>query len=131
MGYAMRSRLVAALVSIVVVFGFGLRAAADDSFYRVPLGDLKLEGGDLPADGGPQDWEASSRWDMLRPYAVLDGQGDALIAPAGARGGDWVPPTIRGSVLLARAPQRGNLGGTVYLPDAKAGRLVPRRFTIH
>jgi hypothetical protein len=126
----MRTRLVGTLVSIVVLHGLGLRAGADETFYRVALGDLKVEGGELPAEGAPEDWAGRSRWDTLRPYAVLDGEGDALIAPAGARGGDWVRPTLRGSVLLVRTPRGGNVGGTVYLPDAKAGRLVPRLFTI-
>src|SRR5689334_10245044 len=102
MRYAMRTRLVGILVSIVVLHGLALRAGADETFYRVPLGDLKIEGGELPAEGegAAADWARRSGWDTLRPYAVLDGDGDALIAPAGARGGDWVAPTIRGSALL-------------------------------
>ena len=130
MKYAMRTRLVGILVSVIVLHGLGLRAGADEAFYRVPLGELKVEGDELPAEGGPEDWAARSRWDTLRPYAVLDGEGHALIAPSDMRGGGWVRPTIRGGMLLVRTAQAGNVAGTVYLPDAKAGRLVPRRFTI-
>jgi hypothetical protein len=60
MRYAMPSRLVVTLLSIVVLHGLARCAGADETFYRVPLGDLKVEGGELPADGEGEDWSGRS-----------------------------------------------------------------------
>lgn len=71
-------RMVAALaVGLVLAIG---RARAEDAYYDVRLGDLKLAEGQIPGD-------AHSSVGDSRPYATLDGQGEAYVRfPAGWRG---------------------------------------------
>jgi hypothetical protein len=108
----------------------GSAARAEDKFYWVPLTQLKITDGQLPADRADQGWNDRSRWDELRPYAALDGAGEAYIVPSDARAGAFARPAILNSALAVRAPEGGNVGGIIFLPDAKSDRLVPLRFTI-
>jgi len=95
----------------------------------VPLPELKLTDGELPAEEA-QD----RRWDLidvLRPYAVLDGPGEAFVTVAEADPGMWWGQWSPGSGILAvRAPGPGAVTGRLYVPDAAWSKLVPLSFSI-
>lgn len=61
----------AALTAMLAFFPAPLWA--EDAFYRVPLRDLKLTAGKYPP------LERASGGSLQRPYAVLDGPGEALV----------------------------------------------------
>ncbi len=96
-------------------------ARADEGYVSVPLGELNVAGGQLPADGAFND--------RLAPYAVLDGEGEAFVVPANTSRAVLGFPPLRKCALVARTPAPGPVSGSLFVPDAKAQRLVPLRYT--
>lgn len=119
-------RLAPVLAALTLLVLAARSAGAQDAFYRVPLSDLKLDG-PLPQDQAKFDYRI---WEMVRPYAVIDGGGECYIVPKDAQPGGWGWPTNRTAVLIARAPAGREPAGTVYLPSGELKRLVPLRFNV-
>lgn len=109
-----------------------LRARADDAFFRVPLSDIKIEQGELPAGGAAPRWDLI---DVLRPYAVLDGPGEAFVTSQaatdvlGSQG--WVNRwSTQTGILAARAPAGKPLTGWMFVPNDEWTALVPLKFSL-
>ena len=127
MGLTVRPRFVVLL--LFCVLSVASVARAEDSFYSVPLGELKLIEGQLPPDRRGDRWAGRFRTDPLRPYAVLDGEGEAFVVPPTLRD-LLVMPVIRDCALVIRTKTAGDVSGSVFLPDGNGERLVPLRFTV-
>ena len=94
----MLTRLIACLVLV-----FATAAAGEDAFFRVRLAQLKLTEGVLPDDKGqpPKNWQLAN---AVKPYAVLDGSGEAYVtAPESQNGWGGQPWENNRGILLVRA----------------------------
>ena len=93
------------------VLALATAAHAEDAYYRVRLGDLKITEGTLPQPPSMPDWRHWQRaWAML-PYAVLDGGGEAYVNSGDAtmRFSPWSMPQLdreRGSDPHPQLPGR-------------------------
>jgi hypothetical protein len=68
--------------SVVVLSAFmGVgNTSADDPCYQLPLRSLQLTEGTLPADADDDSWWSTPGLLVaMRPYAVLDGSGEAFV----------------------------------------------------
>src|SRR5688500_917875 len=75
--------------------------AGDDRYFRVPLAELTLIEGKLPPAVRPDNLQAASAQRQLRPYAVLDGAGEAYIVPENDAFRVWGPvPGVGNGVLV-------------------------------
>ena len=76
------------VVIALAVLMLGSRLPADDAYYRVPLDQLDLSEGKLPAP----DQSTWRNWFQRRSkpaYAILDGEGEIYITyPSDRRGGE-------------------------------------------
>lgn len=123
-------RLVAFLAGVVLAVAL---ARADDAYFRVPVGEVKLVEGALPKDKD----EANISWrarETLRPYAVLDGRGEAYLTTTDeseGRGNPWRREwSLSSGVLVARAEAGADLTGWMYLPNADWSGLTPIKFRV-
>ena len=123
----MRKRPFNLLAWLIVAASFGFAVRADEAYFRVPLGELKLAEGQLPPDRVFDPGAGNPEEDPLRAYASLDGPGEAFVVPEDQRRS--VQPPVRQCVLVGRTPVPGTVAGMVFVPDAKGERLVPLRFT--
>ena len=120
-------RLLAVLILVLTA-----AARGDDAFYRVPLKDLTISDGTIPKadENSPRRWSMAS---ALRPYAVLDGQGEVYAATeqdlTESAGGRF-PPTLSDPELFIRAPQGQPIAGSLVLPNSDWSGMVSLRFTI-
>ena len=107
-------RRAAAVLAVVLVLAVGRAVAAENAYYDVSLGDLKLTQGQLPATvSGVLLGTAQSRG-----YAILDGQGEAYLRfPADLA---WQSP-IANVALSVCAPAGQDVTGKLCVPrqDAK------------
>src|SRR5687767_8645392 len=76
------ARLINLLLLMLATCASTALVRAEDAFFRVPLGELKLVEGRLPPDRAGDGWAGDFRANPLRPYAVLDGGGEAFVVPA-------------------------------------------------
>ena len=106
-------------------------AVADDTYYRVPLGDLKLTEGKLPAEPTDQNWRLrETAWCMV-PYAVLDGEGEIYVATDDYFTSWHVPRLQRQSArLLVRTEKASDLTGRLFYPKPDWSGMVMVRFAI-
>lgn len=131
---------IAAVVVAVLVWPASL--PAEEAFYFVPLGELQITEGELPAAGPSPDW----RWQWRRtaaPYAVVEGAAEAYL-----RGWSPVNPRVEtasaatvddgeaikdsaGEVGLAiRSLQKlDELRGLLFLSGSEGKELTKVRFT--
>ncbi|MCC6678729.1 MAG: hypothetical protein IT436_16480 [Phycisphaerales bacterium] len=103
---------------------------ADDVYFAVPLPQLTLTQGALPAEDGE-----NRRWgmmDVLRPYAVLDGPGEAVLTVVDAQPDPWSMAqwSPQSAILTVKAPGPGPVTGRLFVPDADWTKLVSLSFTI-
>ena len=124
----MRTRLFELLVLLIVTVAVERVAKADEAYFWVPLGDLKLVEGQLPEDRRADNWAANPLDDPLA-YAALDGAGEAFVVPADTTLGTAFLPPLRRCVLVGRTAAPGEVAGRLFVPDAKGERFVPLRFT--
>jgi hypothetical protein len=108
-------------------------AAAEDSFYRVPLADLKLTDGEMPSDDEEhRPWRSWERVQALQPYTTLDGEGEAYLEFQTVRPRWAAPPSVLRSegAVVARAPSGRDVTGCLYLPKADYTGMTKLRFSI-
>lgn len=131
--------IAAAMVAVLVS---SASLPADEAFYFVPLGELQITEGELPAAGPSPDW----RWQWRRtpaPYAVVEGAAEAYLrgwSPVEPRAATAPPGTVvdgeavqdnAGEVGLAvRSPQKlDELRGLLCLSGSEGKELTKVRFT--
>lgn len=131
--------IVAAMVAVLV---WPAILPAEEAFYFVPLDDLQITEGELPAAGPSPDW----RWQWRRtpaPYAVVEGGAEAYLrgwSPVGPRtetassgtvvDGEAVQDSAGEVGLAIRSPQRlGELRGLLCLSGSEGKELTKVRFT--
>jgi hypothetical protein len=127
-------------VSAILV-SFAATALAGDAYYNIPIQDLKLVEGSLPKREKP-DWQAYSRaswkYEMTRPYATLDGPGEAYVVGRAGPGDPLfdprpsvpVNPVGPGMRLLIRAEEGKDLSGRLFVAKPDLSGMQVLRFTV-
>jgi hypothetical protein len=118
-----------AAVLAVVLALCAAHATAEEAYYDVSLTDLRLTEGQLPAD--LDVWRM--RLPERRPYAVLDGEGEAYIGlPAEGGWEAWYGwESVRTSASLAiAAPAGQDVTGHLYLPRTDAEGMERLSFAV-
>ncbi len=133
---------IATRIVVLAVLLCASSAAAEDAYYNVPLGELKITDGELPQPSsrppgarpamGPLPWTWRPDWS----YATVEGGGEAYVwAPGWSGPAGFLPPGTPGSAdprcLAIRAPKGRDVAGRLFLtnPDgvgmAAIGFAVP------
>lgn len=124
--------------SVVVMSAFtGVGStSADDACYQVPLRSLQLTEGTLPADADDDSWWTTPGLLIaMRPYAVLDGSGEAHVdySDPDTELQRWQPlrtATISEARLAARAPEGQDVTGRLFVPASDLSGMTMLRFRI-
>ena len=118
---------------LTVAIGSTAAARADDVFYRVSIGDLKFSEGKLPAD---EQLTSSRRipwisYRSFRPYAVLDGEGEAYVSSPGNTG-PWMSPvqSTAQAFLCVHVAAPRKIAGVLYWPKNDWSGMQKLRFAI-
>lgn len=98
---------------LLLVFACAVNAPAEDVFYNVQLGDLELTDGSLPRATRRYERRMRQRIPALRPYAVLQGGGEAYVS---FNGFNSLRNGMAGLSLVARTPRKGSPCGILYVP---------------
>lgn len=117
-------------IGLIVMVGFAQAALAEDAYYDVPIRELKLVEGSMPA--GPTGWKRYDLARMMRPLATLEGQGEAYVThqnwPVWSSPDDVSP--LDAARVLIRAPQGKDVAGWLVVPNPNLTSMVSLRFTI-
>jgi hypothetical protein len=121
------SRRLAAFCAIA--FSFLATVAADDAFYQVRLGELKIES-KRPEVPATWEWQYRERSPGMHPYIVLDGQGEAYLGrSAGNNDVRWDILTGQEEICV-RVPKVGDISGRLYWPKNDWNGMIAYKFTI-
>ena len=129
--------MLSTFVRTVVAVGtltLAIAARADDSYYRVRIDDLKITEGELPKQSEQYDWRHWRWHEVIRPYAVLDGQGKVYVRST--RYSSMVPPVQQeghddsSNAIFVCTSQIGDVTGRLYLPKPDASGMAIVKFTI-
>ena len=102
-------------------------AVAEDAYYNIPVGKLKLVEGSLPKPKGNS--LISARLRALRPYATLDGQGEAYVDDRSY----WTMfrvPGVDSPPLVIRTPAGKDVAGRLFVANAERSGMVALRFFV-
>lgn len=113
----------------------GVRAArAAEAFYSVPISELSLTEGQLSAedeDFSNISWRKRMQWGLsMRPYAVVDGEGEAYVQTSLERSFAWDATATRAGSLTLRSPTPRTLEGRLYLPKRDWSGMSMVRFRV-
>jgi hypothetical protein len=104
-------------------------ALAEDAYYHVPLSSLTITEGSLPPrfEWKGRGWEMA---DALRPYAVLDAEGEAFVSGPALQ--PWGPPgpAFQSTFLGMRAPNGASLTGRLFVPKPDLSGMVALKFKV-
>ena len=130
-------------LSLIALFASILSAPigavmAADVYYVQPIAELNIVEGKLSdveagSVGSYRFWRRSQ---VMQPYAVLDGQGEAYVTTADRRFGRPVPVAAattagtRGPSVVIRTPKAGAITGRLYLPKKDFSGVVALKFSI-
>src|SRR5688500_16440659 len=110
-------------VAVLLLYSSSLRA--EDAFFRVPLSELELAEGQLPAGERVYRRNILDSW----PRVIVEG-GEGYVEQSEAAGGlGWMPPVDQLSVFV-RAPQGKGASGRLFFPNADKEGMTAYRFTI-
>ncbi len=110
-------------------------AAADDVYYQVRIGDLKITEGERPQAPSRNEWRFRERaWAML-PYVALDGAGETYVDIGDSmRFSPWSLPQLMGDglreAIVIRTAQAGDVTGRLFYPKPDWSGMVAVKFTI-
>jgi hypothetical protein len=115
------------IVVVALLLALAPAAPAEDAFYQVTRGELKLTDGQWPQP----EQEGRGSWGSMAPYAVLDHEGEVYCltpttAPPNRR--HWAEASEL--VLLVRAPKDQEVRGRLFVPNAKRDGMATLSFTI-
>lgn len=110
-------------------------AAAEDVYYSVPIGELKLTEGKLPDAGKTDVPKTTANWRQsaaMEPDAVLDGAGEAYLTmdDGWPRWTSNLALWRQNGRLVVRAPAGKAVSGTLYLPKADQNEMLRLKFAL-
>jgi hypothetical protein len=106
--------------------------AADETFFDVPLDSLTIIEGKLPVskNASDVDWRRWTFAELLRPYVVLDGPGEAYVAVFNGN----IPAVVAGGVfpsaahIVIHTPGLRDITGRMYLQSGDLTGMVELKF---
>jgi hypothetical protein len=104
-------------------------ALAEDVFYDVPVHDLKITQGAIPAYSAQTDWR-NQRWPAMQPRVVLDGEAEGYFARRGGQITPWMSNQIPDQNVAIRVAGAKEPSGRLYLPNADWTGMVVLPFTV-
>lgn len=125
------SRLRLTLVSAAAL-AWTATAFAEDAFYSVPIQNLKIIEGKLPGAVETPSFRWS-RFELLYPYGVLDGEGEIYITTSGSQWDRFTRsnvPSELGGVLIRVPGGPKEIRGRLFLPKSDWRGMVMVRFTL-
>ena len=108
---------------------------AADVYYLQPIADLKIVDGKL-SDTEVGSIQRNRFWrsrQVMQPYAVLDGQGEAYVTAADRRFASSVPnaaAVTRGPSVAIRTAKARKITGQLFLPKKDFSGMVALKFSI-
>jgi hypothetical protein len=109
-------------------------AVAKDAFYDLPLRELKLTDGSLPVMKENRNWRRFEQIRAMRPYATIDGQGEAYVAQRNGSDTPWissyVTPDLATTRIVIRAPEGKDIAGRLVVPNSERTGMVSLKFTV-
>ncbi len=120
-------------IVLVVAALFAKTAVAEDAYYDVPVGQLKLTLGSLPVRSKTVNWRQYELAVCMRPYAVLDGQGETYVDGEGRLVDRWNWPSAPGletARLVVCSPRGKNVTGRLVVPNSDLTGMVVLRFEV-
>lgn len=123
-------RRFSAATLILLVALTARQALADDVFFQVALDKLPLTEGRLPETKAEENWRYSDARASMRPYAVLDGAGEAYLAVDGETEQPWSPGGPAPTLLAFRTQQAGSVSGGLYLAKSDGTGMVLLKFNV-
>ena len=121
-------RIVVTLAAVL----WSSHALAEEAYYEVPLGSLKITEGKLPRPGEANDHAFAWRVDAMQPYAVLDGEGEVYLTIPSNASMRWETFRRTGqteSIHVRTAARRG-VSGHLFYPKADFSAMLALKFTI-
>jgi hypothetical protein len=118
------------LLAFVLVLLLPRFAAAEDSYYNIPLSSLKFSEGSLPAES---DYTWNRHWELMstmQPYAVLDGAGEVYLTNPNV---SWSMPgerSLNGGNIAIRAPDSLEIAGRLFVPQTNLTGMLQFKFKI-
>ena len=79
-------------ICLIVAVSSAGAAVAEDAYYDMPLRELKLVEGSLPVTTKTPNWRRYELVRAMRPYATVDGQGEAYVTGRGEPNNPWSSP---------------------------------------
>jgi len=130
------SRIISTLVASLVM-GAGVAARADDAFFYVPPGSLKITEGKLPMGHTESPWRWGERTERMEPYVVLDGAGEAVFLDNTLRIGRRQPRLsfvqdgqVQRNGLFISAPAGKDVTGRLFYPKSDWSGMVQVKFRV-
>ena len=121
-------------IGLIVAVTSASGAFAKDAFYDVPLRELKLVDGSLPVVKENRHWRRFEQIRAMRPYATIDGQGEAHVARRDGSDSPWYLPDatqdLAAARVLIRAPEGKDISGRLVVPNSKQTGMVSLNFTV-
>lgn len=113
------------ILAPVVLAALATGALAEDAYFHVPVTALHFTEGALPTGSPP-----TMRAQVLRPYAALDGEGEAYVT-----GEDYLPwqapaENYRNVALAVRAPKGKEVTGRLFAPKPDLSGMVVLSFKL-
>lgn len=104
-------------------------ARAEDTFYQRAGMTLSEEQPPAPGDSSDVPWRSWQLADVMHPYVVLDGEGEAYVSIEGPN--RWrAIPTLPPVNVTVRAPKGKDVVGTIVAPRGNLSGMAKVRFTI-
>lgn len=117
-------------VCLIVAASSAGAAVAEDAYYDIPIRELKLVEGNLPA--GPKGWRRYDFARVMQPYATVEGQGEAYVSrqgwPVRSRPDNASP--LNAARVLIRAPRGKDVTGRFCVPNSDGTGMVSLKFAV-
>jgi hypothetical protein len=124
------------ILFLTAALGLSGWAQANDLYYDIPVGDLKLIEGRLPERKGNANWRYAQRFQEMEPRAGVDGPGEAYVTGPGTQGDYWsLFGNPQGNVrpanhVLIRAPEGDEVQGRLIFPRSDASGMELLKFVV-
>jgi len=117
-------------ICLIAAVGGAQAVTAKDAYYDLPLRELRLVEGSLPDTTKIPNWQRYGLFQMMEPYATIDGQGEAYLTGRGV----WPSPQdsswLDTARILIRAPQGKDVAGRLVVRNSDLTGMVSLRFTV-